>query len=222
MWTLTLEVVGLGLVAAIASPSSVLAAIALVSMSRGVRRGVAFIGGRLLGIGVLAVLFILLHGSQDFSSRHTTPSQTVSVVEIVLGGLLVIVAASALRRRGERPSRPSSSKLLDRLDRSHWLLGVVAGVVMVSYTVTLAAGAEILKANVHTFDASLAALVFAVTSMTLVAVPVALALIAPERSAQVLGLWKAWLLANTRVVGLIALVVVGVFLVARGAYDLAA
>ncbi len=199
-----------------------LAAIALVSMSRGVRRGVAFIGGRLLGIGVLAVLFVLVLQGQDFSSRHTTPSRTVSVVEIVVGGLLVIVAASAFRRRGERSTSPSSSKLLDRLDRSHWLLGVVAGVIMVSYTVTLAAGAEILKADVHTPGAILAALVFALLSMTLVAVPVALALIAPERAAQVLGRWKAWLLANARVVGLIALVLVGAFLVARGAYDLAA
>lgn len=147
-----------------------LAAIALVSMSRGVRRGVAFIGGRLLGIGVLAVLFVLVLQGQDFSSRHTTPSRTVSVVEIVVGGLLVIVAASAFRRRGERSTSPSSSKLLDRLDRSHWLLGVVAGVIMVSYTVTLAAGAEILKADVHTPGAILAALVFALLSMTLVAV----------------------------------------------------
>ena len=220
---LTLEVVALGLAAAVASPTSVLAAMALVSMSRGVRRGVAFIAGRLLGLALLALLFVLLRGQDfDFSSRHTTPSRTVSAVEIVAGVLLVIFAAFAYRRRGERPTSPSSSKLLDRLDRSHWLLAVVAGVVLVSYTVSLAAGAEILKANVDPLPASLAALLFAIFSMTLVAVPVALALIAPERSAQVLGRWKAWILANAHVVGLIALVLVGLFLVAKGAYDLAA
>ena len=141
---------------------------------------------------------------------------------LVAGVLLVIFAAFPYRRRGGRTTSPSSSKLLDRLDRSHWPLAVVAGVVLVSYTVSLAAGAEILKANVGPLPASLAALLFAIFSMTLVAVPVALALIAPERSAQVLGRLKAWLLANAHVVGLIALVLVGLVLVARGAHDLAA
>jgi hypothetical protein len=37
-----------------------------------------------------------------------------------------------------------------------------------------------------------------------------------------LASWRAWLVANSRSIALIALMVVGAILIARGAYDLAA
>lgn len=221
MGTLTLEVAALGLAAAFTSPTSVLAAIALVSMSDGVRRGLAFLAGRVLAIGVLALFLVFVLQGQDFRAGHT-PSQAASAVEIALGGLLLILAAHAYRRRGERTDNGSASKWLDRAERSSWLLGGVVGAILLSYTLTLAAGAEILKTNLGTLEESLAAIVFAVTSTTLVAVPVAVALVAPERSAQVLARWKAWLLTNSRVVAAIGLVLVGAFLIVKATYDLAA
>ena len=44
----------------------------------------------------------------------------------------------------------------------------------------------------------------------------------PEKSNRVLASWRAWLLANSRSVALIALMVIGALLVVRGAYDLGA
>jgi hypothetical protein len=85
----------------------------------------------------------------------------------------------------------------------------------------LAAAAEVLKANVSGVEASLAALVFAVLSGLAVAAPVAIVIAAPDRSNQVLGSWRAWLLANTRTIALVGLTLIGVLLVVRGIYDLA-
>jgi hypothetical protein len=93
---------------------------------------------------------------------------------------------------------------------------------MLSYTLSLAAGAEILKANLSTVESSGAATVFALTSILTVAAPVVVVVAAPERSAELLDGWKAWLLANSRSIALIALMVIGAFLIGRGAYDLAA
>jgi len=45
---------------------------------------------------------------------------------------------------------------------------------------------------------------------------------APRRSNEVLASWRACLVANSRSIALIALMVVGAILIARGAYDLAA
>jgi hypothetical protein len=67
-----------------------------------------------------------------------------------------------------------------------------------------------------------AAIVFAITSIVTIAAPVVVVLVAPERSTQVLASWRAWLLANSRSIALIALMVVGALLIARGVHDLAA
>jgi ABC-type methionine transport system permease subunit len=91
---------------------------------------------------------------------------------------------------------------------------------MLSYTLTLAAAAEILKANVDTVEVSVAALVFAVLSGLLIAVPVVVVIFAPDRSNQVLASLRSWLLANTRSIALIVLMAIGGILVVRGAYDL--
>ena len=93
---------------------------------------------------------------------------------------------------------------------------------MLSYALTLGAGAEILKANVGTLDPVIAYLVFALTSIVTITAPVVVVLIAPDRSAHVLATWKEWLLGHSRSIALIALVVIGVLLIVRGAYDLAA
>jgi threonine/homoserine/homoserine lactone efflux protein len=222
MATLIPEVAGLGLAVAFTSPGSVVTMIVLLSMSSGLRRGLAFIAGWLLALLVLALLMIFVLHGQDFSSKQTTPSRVVSAVEIVLGGLLLVGSWRVYRRPREKKGPESPPKWLDRVDRTHWLLSVAVGALMLSYALSLAAVAEILKANVSTAEAAGAALVFAVASIVTIGAPVVVVIAAPERSAEVLASWKAWLLANSRSIALIALMVIGVLLVVRGAYDLLA
>jgi len=215
------EVAALGLAVAFTSPGSVATVIVLLSMSAGLRRAIAFIVGWLLALFLLGLLMVFVLHGQDFSSRHTTPSRAVSIAELVLGLLLLIGSWRFYRRpRHEQPASPP--KWLDRLDRTHWLLAVAVGAVMLSYTLSLVAAAEILKANVSTVEGTGAGLVFALTSIVTIAAPVAVVIAAPERSAQILASWKAWLLAHSHSIALILLMVLGVVLIARAAYDLAA
>src|SRR2546421_399266 len=79
---------------------------------------------------------------------------------------------------------------------------------------------EILKANVSRLDAATAIVVFSLTSIVTIAAPIVVALASPERSAQRLGAWKAWLLGNSRAVVLVALMVVAALLIVRGISDL--
>ena len=214
-------VAGLGLGVAFTSPGSVVTMIVLLSTSSGLRRAIAFICGWVLAIGVLALLMIFVLHGQDFSSKQTTPSKIASIVEIVLGALLLIGSLRFYRRPKHDSGPAAPPKWLDRIERTHWSLCVLAGAVMLSYALSLAAVAEILKANVSTAEAAVAAAVFTVTSIVTIGAPVVVVLAAPERSNEVLASWRAWLLTNSRSVALIALMVIGVFLVVRGAYDLA-
>lgn len=222
MATLIPVVAGFGLAVAFTSPGSVVTIIVLLSMSSGLRRAIAFLCGWLLAIAVLALLMVFVLHGQDFSSKHTTPSRTASMVEVVLGALLLLGSARLYRRPRSDKGPASPPKWLDRMERTHWSLCVAVGAVMLSYALSLAAGAEILKANVSTLAASVAASVFALTSIVTIAAPMVVVVAAPRRSNEVLASWRAWLLANSRSIALIALMAIGAFLIARGSYDLVA
>jgi threonine/homoserine/homoserine lactone efflux protein len=220
--TLILEVAALGVAVALTSPGSVVAVIALLSLSSGARRGLAFIIGWLIAIGIIFALVILVLQGQDFHSRNTSPSRAASWVEVVLGCLLLLVVARMHRRPQEKPKSQAQPTWLTRLDKSHWLLEVVVGLVMLSYALTLAAAAETLKSNVGSLDAALAGLVFAAASILTIAAPLVVVAVAPERAGAVLTGWRDWVLANSRSILLVALLVIGAALIAKGAYDLVA
>ncbi|HEY2310340.1 MAG TPA: GAP family protein [Gaiellaceae bacterium] len=222
MQSLILTVIGLGLAIAGCSPVSVVTVIVLLTMPSGRRRGIAFVLGWLLAIVVIAVVVVGFAHGQDFSSHKTTPSRAASIAEIVVGVIAVLGALRGLRRRRDKQAASSSGtpKWLSRLDDTHWVIAVVVGAFMLTYSLTIAAAAEILKAHVSAEDDILAFLVFAIASILTILAPIVVTVVAPDRSTRMLAAWRGWLLGNSRIIGLIALVVVGGVLIGKGVHDL--
>ena len=218
--TLIPTVIGLGLAIAVCSPVSVVTVIVLLTMPSGRRRGIAFLVGWLLAIAVIAVVVVGFAHGQDFSSNKTTPSRAASIAEVVVGVILVLAAFRGLRSRGQRGASGGTPKWLARLDDTHWVIAVVVGAFMLTYSLTIAAAAEVLKANVSAEDDILAFAVFAVASVITILAPIVVVIVAPDRSTRLLAAWRGWLLGNSRLIGLIALVVIGAALIARGVHDL--
>ena len=221
MGTLLGEVAALGVAVALTSPVSVVTVIVLLSMPSGLRRAIAFVCGWLAALAGIGLLVVFVFHGQDFGSRHTTPSRIASAVEVVLGALLFVWALVAFRKRGRATGGASTPKWLDRVERTHWSLAAAVGAVMLSYALSLAAVSEILKADVTASDDAIAVAIFALTSMVTVIAPIFIVVFAPERSARTLERWKRWLLANSRTVVLVVLMVVSAFIFVRGVYDLA-
>jgi drug/metabolite transporter (DMT)-like permease len=211
----------LGLAIAVCSPVSVVTVIVLLTMPSGRRRGIAFVLGWILAIGVIAAVVVAVHG-QDFSSHKTTPSKAASWVEIAVGLVALLAAGQALRRRPQRATKSETPKWVARLDRTHWLIAVVVGAFMLTYSLTIAAAAEILKAHVSVEDDVVAFVVFGIASIITIVAPILVALLAPDRADERLAAWRAWLLGNSRTIGLWALVVIGALLIGKGAHDLIA
>lgn len=211
----------LGLAIAVCSPVSVVTVIVLLTMPSGRRRGIAFVIGWILAIVVIAAVVLAVHG-QDFSSHQTTPSRAASWVEIAVGLLAAIAAARALRKGSQRATKSETPNWVARLDRTPWLLAVVVGAFMLTYSLTIAAAVEVLKAHVSVEDDVVAFAVFGVASIITIVAPIAVALLTPDRADERLAQWRAWLLGNARTIGLWALVVIGLLLVAKGAHDLIA
>jgi hypothetical protein len=92
---------------------------------------------------------------------------------------------------------------------------------MLTWSITVAAAAEILKANVSTADDALAFALFALASLVTITAPLIYALLRPEQADATLTRWKEWLIQNSGTVVLVVLMVVGAALIVRGAVDLA-
>jgi hypothetical protein len=222
MGTLVAEVAALGLAVAFTSPVSVVTVIVLLSMPSGRSRAIAFVCGWVLAIAAIGALAVFVLHGQDFASRSSTPSRAVSALEVLIGSLLLIWAVIAYRRRNPSKGGQSPPKWLSRIEGTHWLFAIAVGAVMLSYGLSLAAASEILKANVSRLDAGVAVTVFALTSILTVAAPIVAVVAAPERSAQRLAAWKAWLLGNSGAVALVVLMIVSAFLIFKGVKDLIA
>lgn len=222
METLIPTVLALGIAIAICSPVSVVTVILLLSMPRGRRRAVAFIVGWLLAIAVIGVVTVLGLAGQDFSSRSTTPSRIASVVEVALGAILLVWSIWALLHRPRRGRAVETPRWMERLEHAHWSLAIAAGAFMLTYSLTVLAAIEILKADVSAAEAALAFALFALASIAGIAAPVVVAFKDPERSAERLAAWRSWLLGNTRTIGFALLAVISLALVARGLHDLVA
>jgi len=138
----------LGLAVALTSPMSVVTVIVLLSLPRGRARAFAFVAGWLPAIGAIALLAELVFHRGDFSSRHTSPSRAASAIELAIGCLVLGWAAIKYRRRRPRLRENSAPKWIDRFAQANWLIAIVIGAVMLTYTLTIAAADVILKANV--------------------------------------------------------------------------
>jgi Sap-like sulfolipid-1-addressing protein len=221
MGSLIGAVVVLGLGVAFTSPVSVVTMIVLLALPRGRTRAFAFVAGWLFAIAAVSLLTELVLHRGDFSSTHTSPSRAASALEVVIGCFLLAWGAIKYRRRTQRLQEASTPKWLDRLARTSWLIALIVGAFMLTWSITLVAAAEILKANVSTADDALAFALFALASLVTITVPLIYALVRPERSEETLARWKEWLIQNSGTVVLVVLMVVGAALIARGAIDLA-
>jgi hypothetical protein len=217
--TLTVSVALLGLAVAFSSPTSVLAVYVLLGMPAGVRRAVVFVGGWVLTIVLIGVL-VVVFPALDFHSSRTTPSRAASVVEVLVGALMVAAAVVLHRPASAEPKDPVPDWLV-RLVGRHWAVALVAGGVMLTYSITIVAVLEILKANVDALDRAFAVAVFALTSIVTITAPILYTVLAPARATADLARSRRWLIAHSQTIGVVLLSAIGIAIMLKAAYDLA-
>ena len=89
------------------SPIPIIAVVLMLSTPGGRANGLAFLGGWILGIAVLGAIVLLLAGGAS-ASKHGAPATWVSVVKIILGVALLLLAAREWRGRPRGRTRPAS------------------------------------------------------------------------------------------------------------------
>jgi threonine/homoserine/homoserine lactone efflux protein len=202
------------------SPIPIIAVILMLFSDRARSNGLAFLVGWIVGIGGGLAVLIAIGSTQDLSSGRE-PSDSVSWVKLILGALMLLLAARQWRARprpGAEPAMPGWMRRIDGMRAPAALgLGIVLSIVNPkNLLLVVGAAVAIAQADAGTTDEVVASLVFTLIAVCTVAIPTLGYLVAGPRVQPSLDRAKTWLSANDAVVMSVLLLVIGAVLLGKG------
>ena len=202
------------------SPIPVIALILMLFSKRAASNGPAFAVGWLLGIGLVGAIVLAVSGAGDVSSGGA-PSTAASAVQLVLGLLLLLMAAGQWRRRpapGEEATTPKWMRGIEEFTpgRAAGVGALLSGANPKNLLLIVGASVTIAQAGLSGGQTAIAFTVFAVLASLTVLVPVLGYLLLGERAARVLDQLKTWLSHNNAAVMAVLLLVFGAVLLGKG------
>jgi threonine/homoserine/homoserine lactone efflux protein len=187
----------LGLAAGVAvSPLPIVAMILVLATPRGRANGLLFGLGWVLGLAVLGAVVLALAGPAD-ASDGGEPAAWTGWLKLLLGVLLLLLAAKQWRGRpapGSEPEMPKWMASIDRLKPGGALgLGALLSAVNPKNGgLTIAAAATIAGTGLAGGEQAVVLAVFVLIGSAGVLAPLVVYLVAGEGAARTLDSWKAW------------------------------
>jgi hypothetical protein len=213
-------------VALAAGPLPIIALMLILASDDARAKGLGFVGGRLLSlvvfVGAALVIFSALHDPTLGHRAH--PSPVISVVRIVVGVVLIALAARMWLRRGAESGGPS--KLSRRVDglttRGAFGLGVaVTAIDPASISIGVLVGLDVAAARLAVPTEVALVVAFVLVATVTVTAPLLAYLLGGDAARRKLGALKVWLQANEKTVMMVLFVLIGLLLIGRGVRDLA-
>ena len=183
-------------------------------------RTVSLLVGCVIGVGGAVALFTLLAGllpTQDSDGS----SPVAAVINMVIGGLLVVLSLRQWRgpsTRGDRAELPRWMAEVDSMRPGKALmLGLLlSAVVPKNLLLALSAGVIVRQSMLSVSEALVVIVVFTAIATSTVAVPVVAHLVAPGRMRAPLQRLREWLVENSSTIMALLLLVIGVVLIGNG------
>lgn len=202
------------------SPIPIIATILILLSPKAKVTGAGFLLGWLAGILVAVVLFTVL--SSALPQPDPAGSSPVSgVIKIILGALLLFLAAREWRTRpaeGEQAVLPKWMSAIDSKTATRGLaLGfLVSAVNPKNLVLAASAGVIIGGENLSLGDATVVIVVFVLIAGCTVLIPVIGYLLASARIAVPLDRLREWLVDNNATIMALVLLVIGVSVIGKG------
>jgi Sap, sulfolipid-1-addressing protein len=219
MWRAISEVLPFAIGVAVV-PIPIIAVILLLFSSRARVNGPLFLAGWVSG---LAAAFFVIYAIADAgdAATDTTASDTVSWVKVVLGALLLLLAARTWRNRPPAGSEPEMPKWMAGVDTMTAGRALVLGVVLAAANpknliLVVGAATGVAQLGVSTGDAFIALVAFVVVASLTVAGPVVYYFVGGERARASLEELKAWMTVHGDAVMTVLFLVFGVVLISKG------
>jgi len=202
------------------SPVPVIAVILMLLAPRAGAASAAFGLGWTVGVVGVVVVAIVLAGGADLGSDGE-PSTAASVTQLVLGLLLLLVAARQWRARphGDEPATlPSWMSAIDQLTpvKAAGLGLLLSAVNPKNLLLCVSAGVTVAAAALETGQQVASVAVFTVVAISTVVVPAVAYAVAGARLRDPLDELKGWLQANSATVMAVLLLVLGVSVLGKG------
>jgi threonine/homoserine/homoserine lactone efflux protein len=199
------------------SPLPIVAVVLMLVTERGRVNGPSFVAGWCLGLAVVGAILLAIAGVAN-PSTDTGPATWVDVLFLVLGLLLILVAAKQWRGRPHGDEEPPTPKWMGALDAFTPAKAGGAGVVLSALNpknllLAVAGAAAIAQTGISTGQQIGAYVIFVAIASIGVAAPVVIYFAMGERSQHVLGELKTWLAHNNGVIMAVLLLIIGVKLI---------
>jgi threonine/homoserine/homoserine lactone efflux protein len=194
------------------SPVPIIAVVLMLATPQGGINGPAFLAGWIVGIAVLGTI-VLLAASGASASDHGAPATWVSIVKIVLGVLLLALAAKQWRGRPRgdaEPELPAWMKTIDTFTpvKSIGMAVLLSAINPKNLLLVVAAAAAIAQTGVSTVDQAVALAVFILIATLGVGAPVAIFFLMGARATKILGELHEWMAReNATIMAVICLII---------------
>ena len=203
------------------SPIPIIAIILMLITPKARSNGLAFLLGWMAGILIVGGIALVVADVAGLSTGSEAASQSQAVIKLVLGLLLLVVAARQWRSRpkpGEEASLPKWMQTLDTFTpvKSFGVAALLSGPNPKNLALNLAAMSIVATAGLSTANQVVALLVVVVIGSLTIIAPLVVYFAGGEKSTEILGGWKSWLSENNAATMAVLLLVLGVALVGQG------
>jgi threonine/homoserine/homoserine lactone efflux protein len=184
----------------------------MLATPKGRVNGPAFLAGWIAGIAVLGTI-VLLIASGASASKHGAPATWVSIVKIVLGVLLLLLAAKQWRGRPRGEGEPRLPAWMKAIDKFTAVRSVAMGIALSAVNpknllLVVGAAAAIAQTGASTGSQAVALAVFILIATLGVGAPVAIYFLMGERAPKILGELHDWMAReNATIMAVICLVI---------------
>jgi hypothetical protein len=193
-------------------------AVALMLMSQRARlNGPLFVIGWLIGLAVIGVVVLAVAGPGDASSQGK-PATWVSVLKLVLGLLLLLVAVRQWHGRPRPGQEVEAPKWMGSVERFGPGKALGAGAVLSganpkNLLLAIGAAAAIAQTGIGSGDQAIAYVVFALIATVGVATPVVMFFALGDRSQRILGGLRDWMGQHNAVIMAVICLIIGAKLI---------
>lgn len=199
------------------SPIPIIAVVLMLTSAKARVNGPLFVLGWLVGLGIVGAIVLAVAGPAG-AGKSGSPATWVSWVKIVLGVLLLLVAARQFRSRPRGDEEPDMPKWMTRIDKTtplaaFGLAAALSGANPKNLLLAVAGAAAIAQTGIPGGQQALAYLVFAVIATLGVGIPVGIYFALGERSARLLAGLKDWMSEHNAVIMTVLCLIIGAKLI---------
>ncbi len=194
------------------SPVPIIAVVLMLATPKGRVNGPAFLVGWMLGLaGAGTVLLLAASGGE--ASEAGAPAEWVSIVKIVLGMLLLVVAARQWRARPEGDAEPELPKWMHTVNtftpaKATGMAVLLSAVNPKNLLLIIGAAAAIAQTGVSTGDQAVALAVFVLLGTLGPGIPVGIYFLMRDRAAAILESLRGWMAhQNTTIMAVLCLII---------------